>query len=184
MLDDRRAVRLSKYLSKYLRHTPHELGLELEPGGWVKVADLLAASATRGFMLTADELVHVVIHNPKQRFALNESGTHIRANQGHSVPVDLQLVPAQPPQVLFHGTAVDKVARIFAEGLKPMRRHHVHLAPDRQTAYAVGARHGPPVLLEVAAAAMWQAGHVFYCSANGVWLVDSVAPCYLQRALT
>ena len=178
-MDDRRAIRVSKYLSRHLRHQPERLGLELQPGGWVGVDDLLTACAQHAFALTEDELRAVVARSDKQRFAFDASGTRIRASQGHSVAVDLQLAPAVPPAVLFHGTGHRSVESILAGGLRPMGRHHVHLSPDRATAVAVGRRHGRPVVLEVAAARMAGDGHAFLVADNGVWLTDHVPPAYL-----
>lgn len=179
-LEDKRLVRLSKYLSKHLRHTPEALGLTLESGGWVPVEALLDACNRRNFRITRDELEEVVARNNKQRFSFDPTRTRIRANQGHSVEVDLQLEPVEPPAVLYHGTASQNVEAIRREGLKRMSRHHVHLSGDMSTALMVGARHGKPVVLDVDAAAMHRAGHEFYRSANGVWLVDHVPPEYLE----
>ncbi len=182
-MTEERLVKTSKFLSKHLRHQPERLGLALAPGGWVGVDDLLAACAKRDVRLTREELNEVVAHNNKQRFSLDETGTRIRANQGHSVEVDLQLEPAAPPDGLYHGTGHRAAEAIRREGLKKMSRHHVHLSPDIQTARAVGARHGRPVIFAVDAAKMRKAGYTFYCSANGVWLVDAVPPEYLRERL-
>ncbi len=119
--------------------------------------------------------------NDKNRFALDATGTLIRANQGHSVDIDLQLEPVEPPAVLYHGTGHGSADSIARQGLLRMSRHHVHLSPDPETARRVGARHGRPVIFTVDAAAMHQAGHLFYRSENGVWLVDHVPPEYLKR---
>ncbi|MDX1933075.1 MAG: RNA 2'-phosphotransferase [Capsulimonadales bacterium] len=173
-------VRTSKYLSKHLRHQPERIGLTLEPGGWVGVDDLLAACARNGFLLTREQLDEIVRENDKQRFAFDATGTKIRANQGHSVEVDLELSPAEPPEVLYHGTGAGSVEAIRREGLKKMRRHHVHLSADRETAERVGRRHGRPVVFRVDAAAMHAAGHVFYRSDNGVWLTEHVPPEFLS----
>lgn len=180
-LDERRLVRISKFLSKHLRHTPEHLGLTLAPGGWVAVDALLDAAARQRFAITRAELAEVVARNDKQRFAFDPTGAYIRANQGHSTPVDLQLEPRTPPAQLYHGTGRQTVAAILAEGLQKMGRHHVHLSPDSATARTVGARHGAPVVFVVDAAAMAADGIVFFCSVNGVWLVDAVPPRYLQR---
>ena len=180
-MDEPRLTRISKYLSKHLRHEPEALGLTLEPGGWVPVDSLLAACTARGFRLTRPELDEVVERNSKQRFSFDESGTRIRANQGHSVPVDLQLAPVAPPETLYHGTGHRTADQVEREGLQRMKRHHVHLSPDLPTARAVGARHGQPVLFEVDAGGMHRDGHLFYCSENGVWLVEQVPPRYLRR---
>ena len=180
-MDDKRRVTVSKYLSKHLRHDPAGLGLTLGPGGWVAVDDLLRASAEHGFALRREELQEVVEHSEKQRFAFDAAGTMIRANQGHSVDVDLELRPTTPPEELFHGTGAGSVEAILATGLERRSRHHVHLSPDAETARRVGMRHGRPVILTVASGAMARAGHEFFLSANGVWLVDSVPPEYLER---
>jgi putative RNA 2'-phosphotransferase len=180
-MDETRLVKISKYLSKHLRHQPERLGLTLAPGGWVSVEQLLRACARHQFSITHDELNEVVARNDKQRFSFDETGTLIRANQGHSVPVDLQLEPIAPPEMLYHGTGQRSVEAILREGLRKMNRHHVHLSPDMETALRVGRRHGIPVVFKVAAQRMHQAGSVFYCSANGVWLVDQVPPHYLER---
>ena len=178
---DRRIYVTSKYLSKYLRHRPEELGLALMPGGWVEVDALLAASAQRGFPISRDELEQVVTRNDKKRFAFDESGTLIRAQQGHSAPVDLELNPARPPELLYHGTPERNLVATGRDGLLKMRRHHVHLSTDEATARAVGARRGRPVVLAVHAEKMHHDGYVFYISGNSVWLVQQVPPRYLSR---
>jgi putative RNA 2'-phosphotransferase len=179
-MDEKRQVKVSKYLSKHLRHQPERLGLTLEPGGWVAVDELLSACARNQFPLTREELETVVRASDKQRFAFDETGERIRANQGHSVEVDLQLEPAEPPAQLYHGTAAQNRDAIRSRGLLKMSRHHVHLSPDVPTAVKVGARHGKPMVLIVDAAAMHAAGHEFYRSANGVWLVDAVPPEFIR----
>ncbi|KUH38706.1 MULTISPECIES: RNA 2'-phosphotransferase [Streptomyces] len=177
-MDARRTVKVSKYLSRHLRHEPERIGLVLDAHGWVPVDDLLHALARHGVPLSRAELEHVVASSDKQRFALD--GDRIRANQGHSVEVDLALPPAEPPAYLYHGTVAASLDAIRADGLRPMGRHHVHLSPDRETARRVGARRGRPVVLAVDAAAMHRDGHVFRVSANGVWLTDAVPPRYLR----
>src|SRR5262245_26801062 len=179
-MNEKRLVRISKFLSRHLRHAPEDLGLALHPGGWVAVADLLAGCAKAGLPLTRDELREVVVNNDKQRFSFDEAGERIRANQGHSTEVDLQLDPRTPPDVLYHGTATAALETILAEGLKRMARHHVHLSTAVPTAVKVGSRHGWPVVLAVDAAAMHRDGAVFYRSANGVWLVEEVPARYLR----
>jgi putative RNA 2'-phosphotransferase len=179
-VDAKRLVKVSRYLSRHLRHQPERLGLTLQPGGWVDVEELLSACAAHEFALSADELREVVARNDKQRYSFDESGTRIRANQGHTVEVDLGLEPADPPAALFHGTASRSVDAILRDGLEPRGRHHVHLSPDMETASRVGARHGRPVVLEVDATAMAADGHVFFVTANGVWLTDAVPPRYLR----
>jgi len=179
-MDQLRLVRISKYLSKHLRHQPERLGLELAPGGWIRVDALLSACARHQFPLSRAELEEVVARNDKQRFSFDPSGTRIRANQGHSVAVDLELEPQVPPDLLYHGTGHRVADTIAAHGIAKMSRHHVHLSADMETAIKVGARHGKPVVFAVDAAAMHRDGHLFYRSQNGVWLVDAVPPRYLR----
>ena len=172
---------MSKRLSYVLRHHPASVGLELDDAGWVEVDALLAALAAHGPSLTRADLEKVVATNDKQRFALDETGTHIRASQGHSVAVALGYAAEPPPAVLFHGTTERFLPSILAEGLRPGRRHAVHLSADVPTATVVGARRGRPVVLRVDAAGLAAAGAVFSRSANGVWLVDAVPPDFLSR---
>lgn len=176
----KRLTKISKYLSYHLRHNPEALGLTLDKGGWVGVAALLKAAADNGFAMTPLELETAVATNDKQRFSFDETGMRIRANQGHSTPIDLDLTPQCPPEVLYHGTGAQFVPAILNTGLKKMARHHVHLSAEPETAYKVGSRHGKPVIFQVNTAAMVQANFTFYCSANGVWLVDHVPPDYLE----
>jgi putative RNA 2'-phosphotransferase len=176
-----RLVRLSKYLAKHLRHAPHELGLTLQPGGWVPVDDLLSAARRHGFPISYDDLVECVETNDKQRYAFDVSGELIRANQGHSVEVDLQLEEWEPLETLFHGTVERFLPLILKDGLVRGSRHHVHLSRDVETATKVGARRGKPVVLKVDAGRMHRDGCKFLLSANGVWLTDSVPPNYLSR---
>ncbi|MGW8630242.1 RNA 2'-phosphotransferase [Streptomyces sp. NPDC055793] len=176
--DDRRTVKVSKYLSKHLRHQPERIGLTLDEAGWTEIDTLIAAAAAHGFRFTREELDHVVATNDKKRFAVE--GTRIRASQGHSVDVDLGLPAATPPPHLYHGTVAPHLDAIRTEGLRPMNRHDVHLSADRQTATRVGSRRGRPVVLSVDSAAMHRDGHVFHVSANGVWLTRTVPPQYLR----
>ncbi|MFI6587682.1 RNA 2'-phosphotransferase [Embleya sp. NPDC050493] len=174
-------VKISKYLSRHLRHQPERLGITLDEAGWVDVDVLLAACNARGMALTRAQLAQVVEENDKRRFAFSADGTRIRASQGHTVAVDLGLVETVPPAVLYHGTNPKSVAAILAEGLRPMDRHDVHLSADTETARRVGARRGRPVLFVVRAESMVAAGHVFRRSDNGVWLVPAVPPEFLER---
>jgi len=183
-MDNSRLVKISKYLSKHLRHQPEKIGITLYPGGWVPVNQLLAAGKKYQFPMSRDELDLVVASNDKQRFSFDSTGTLIRANQGHSVEVDLQLEALIPPDVLYHGTGHKAVESILQTGLCKMSRHHVHLSADIVTAINVGARHGKPIVFAVSSRAMYQAGYEFYCSDNNVWLVDNVPPEYLQNIKT
>jgi putative RNA 2'-phosphotransferase len=178
---DQRGAQVSRYLAKHLRHTPRELGLTLQPGGWVRVDDLLAATERNGFPLTRDELVECVETNDKRRFSFDETGERIRANQGHSVEVDLLLEQREPPETLYHGTVERFLPSILKHGLTRGQRHHVHLSKDVEMASQVGARRGRPIVLKVEAGRMWREGHTFLLSANGVWLTDAVPPGYLTR---
>lgn len=177
--DDRELSRLSRRMSKALRHAPHEFGLVLDAGGWTDVDDLVRAMARLGGHVTRALVEHVVTTSDKQRYTFDESGQRIRANQGHSIPVDLGLEPLTPPNVLFHGTIERFLPAIRRHGLLAMRRHHVHLSSDEETARHVGARRGDPVVLRVDAAAMVADGHAWYRSVNGVWLTDEVPARYL-----
>ncbi|MFF2849943.1 RNA 2'-phosphotransferase [Streptomyces sp. NPDC058001] len=177
-MDEKHTVKVSKYLSKHLRHRPERIGLTLDDGGWVEIDTLIAAARAHGFRITRAELEHVVAANDKQRFAIE--GDRIRASQGHTVEVDLGLLPATPPAYLYHGTVARSLPAIRAEGLRPMNRHDVHLSADRETATRVGARRGRPVVLSVDAGSMHTDGHEFRVSANGVWLTAAVPPAYLR----
>ncbi|OLT28964.1 RNA 2'-phosphotransferase [Actinomadura sp. CNU-125] len=177
-MDERRAVRISKYLARHLRHRPDRIGLVLDREGWADVDELLAAAERHGFPVTRAELEHVVASDGKGRYALH--GNRIRAVQGHSVPVELNLPVVPPPELLYHGTTGRSVAAIRREGLRPMGRHAVHLSPDRETALRVGARRGVPVVLVVRAGRMAADGHEFRVTSNGVWLTASVPPGYLR----
>lgn len=179
-MNSARLVKISKYLSKHLRHQPERLGLSLGAGGWVSVEELLTACAQHQFPISGEELAEVVATSDKKRFSFDPTGTLIRANQGHSVEVDLQLEPQVPPEILYHGTGDRAVDLILQSGLHKMSRHHVHLSQDVETARKVGARHGRPVVFAIDAATMHQAGYLFFCSENGVWLVDHIPSEYLM----
>jgi len=170
----------SKFLSLVLRHRPTMLGLIIQEGGWVPVAQLIEGMNSRGQHLTKEDLDFVVANNDKSRYSYDESGTLIRANQGHSVPVDLQLQAISPPTRLFHGTHEGAVSAILREGLRKMKRHHVHLSEAQSTASTVGKRRGHPVILEVDAKAMAERGYAFFRSDNGVWLTEEVPPEFFK----
>jgi putative RNA 2'-phosphotransferase len=179
-MEPKELLRISKFFSKHLRHAPERLGLHLAPGGWAEVDALLRAAARHGVTITRAELDEVVEKNDKQRFSFDESGTRIRANQGHTTEVDLELSPVVPPAVLYHGTPSQNVAAIRASGLLKMARHHVHLSADVETATRVGSRRGRAVVLTIDSGAMHAAGIVFYRSDNGVWLCDAVEPRFIR----
>lgn len=173
-------IRTSKFLSLILRHQPERVGLTLDSAGWIGVAELLEAVNRHGIALTLDQLRHVVATSDKERYAFNEDETRIRANQGHSVEVDLQYEPVTPPELLYHGTATRFLDAIRQEGLRRMQRHHVHLSDETIRTLEVATRHGKPVLLTIRAGDMHRAGKVFYRSDNGVWLVDHVPPQFIE----
>ncbi|HEX8550729.1 MAG TPA: RNA 2'-phosphotransferase [Abditibacteriaceae bacterium] len=175
-----RLVSASKFLSLILRHQPQIIGLSLDAHGWADVEDLLARANANGKRLSRAIIEEVVAKNEKKRFALSDDGQRIRANQGHSVQVDVELEAVTPPEILYHGTATRFLASIQAQGLMRGNRLHVHLSADEATAINVGKRHGKPVVLRVRAGAMHKLGRAFYLSANGVWLCAEVPPEFLE----
>jgi len=173
-------VQTSKFLSLILRHAPEKIGLALDAQGWADIGQLLAHSAQHGRHISREQLDDVVARDSKTRYAISDDGLRIRANQGHSLAaVDIDLPPATPPATLYHGTASRFIEAIRTGGLLPGSRNHVHLSSSRETAVAVGTRHGKPVVLTVAAAAMQAQGHVFYVSDNGVWLTQAVPQVFI-----
>lgn len=180
-MSDKQLVRLSKWISLRLRHDPAGIGLAVDSAGWAAVDDLIAASARHGVRFDRAALESVVDQNNKRRFEFDETGTRIRARQGHSIDVDLGYADAAPPDLLFHGTADRFLPEIRLSGLLPMARHDVHLSADLATARAVGARHGRPIVLTVDAAAMAAHGHTFRVTGNGVWLTATVPPRFLSE---
>jgi putative RNA 2'-phosphotransferase len=173
-------VKISKFLSYVLRHRPEAIGITLDDNGWVEVDRLLEAMKAAGKHVNRKVLDEVVRTNDKQRFAFSDDGTKIRASQGHSIQVDLDLTPVTPPDVLYHGTATRFLDSILSAGLQSRNRQYVHLSPDEQTALRVGQRHGKPAILRIDARAMHVDGHTFFFSANGVWLTARVPSKYLK----
>ncbi|MGE0130017.1 MAG: RNA 2'-phosphotransferase [Blastocatellales bacterium] len=174
-----RKVKISKFLSLVLRHQPEKIGLKLDESGWTSVEHLIEAARRHGIEFTLEELQHVVANNDKKRFSFSGDGLSIRANQGHSIEIELGYEPAEPPEVLYHGTAEKFLTSIKQQGLIKGKRHHVHLSADVETAVKVGQRHGKPTILRVKAGQMYQDSFVFYISANGVWLTERVPVQYL-----
>jgi putative RNA 2'-phosphotransferase len=164
---------VSRFLSRVLRHEPDSIGLALDPQGWARIEDVVECAAALGIVLTRDLVVRVAGMSESQLFACDGAG-RIRANHGHTVPVDLGIEPSRPPPILFHGTAVTSVDSIRAEGLVPGVRQYVHLSADAAAATSVGRRRGRPVLLQVSAGRMWSAGFKFVRSASAVWLTTAV----------
>lgn len=170
----------SKYLSLILRHKPEAIGITLDEHGWANVDELIAGMA-KTHACNRDILEEIVRTDEKQRYSFNEDKTLIRANQGHSIPVDVELEEAVPPEELWHGTGEKYVKSIDGQGLIPKGRLYVHLSKDRDTAVKVGGRHGKPVLYIVKAGDMSRDGCPFYLSKNGVWLTKKVPVKYLKK---
>lgn len=171
-------VKISKMLSYVLRHKPDAIGLTLDSEGWANLDELISKS--KKVKMTREDIFRVVKNSDKKRFLINKDGEHIRANQGHSIKVDLGLKEVLPPDFLYHGTATRFWDAIKSEGLKKMKRHHVHLSTDVETASKVGSRHGKLQILKIDCLAMVKEGHVFYRSENDVWLTNSVPPKFIE----
>ena len=170
----------SKFMSLILRHKPEAIGISLDEHGWANVDELIAGIAkTQDFNM--DILEEIVRDDEKQRYSFNEDKTLIRANQGHSISVDVELDVVEPPAELWHGTGEKYVASIDEQGLIPKSRLYVHLSKDKYTAVKVGKRHGNPVLYIVKAGEMYRDGYQFYLSKNGVWLTKQVPVKYLEK---
>lgn len=171
--------RKSKYLSFILRHQPDSIGLELSDEGWASIKELIGK--TRKYKLTRELINTVVETNDKKRFLISEDGERIKANQGHSIEVKLELEPVTPPAVLLHGTAERFLESILKEGLTKQKRHHVHMSETQKTAMSVGTRYGKPVLLKVDSKQMHKDGFEFFKTENEVWLVYKVPIKYLMK---
>ena len=171
---------ISQLLSFVLRHKPEAIGLDLDANGWADIDELVTKAVDAGHQLDQATLHRVVAQSDKKRFTLSEDGRRIRAAQGHSISIDLALEPSEPPILLYHGTAMQKLDAILVEGLKPGRRQQVHLSLDVIVASKVGERHGRPIVLVVDAARMHADGFQFFRAENGIWLTDTVPPRYLS----
>lgn len=174
-------TRTSRYLCRLLRHHPEAAGITLDAHGWADVEELIA-KVNPTHPLDRALLEEIVRTDNKQRYSFNADHSKIRANQGHSIPVDVELEEAEPPEILWHGTGEKYVASIEEKGLLPKSRLYVHLSGDRETARKVGARHGRPVIFRVLSGEMARAGYRFYRSVNGVWLIKAVPVQYLEIA--
>ncbi len=174
-------VPLSKFISKVLRHRPDKIGLTLDQHGWAMVDELIQCANRHNVKLTRTILDEIVATNDKQRFSYSQDGLSIRANQGHSIPIDLELDRVKPPDILYHGTAQRFWPSIQTQGLRRQRRLHVHLSPDPETALSVGKRHGEPIVLKIYSQQMHTDGFRFFLSANGVWLTEFVPPNYISE---
>ena len=173
--------RLSIFLSLVLRHKPEEGHVTLDEHGWANVEELLTGFRSTGRKIDRDILEEIVATDKKQRYSFSQDKKLIRANQGHSIPVDVELKQKEPPEFLYHGTAEAFLDAINAEGLKPMSRLYVHLSKDIETAIKVGKRHGKPVVLQIHSGEMHRDGQPFYLSENGVWLTKKVESRYFER---
>ena len=178
-MDEKITKGISKFLSFVLRHSPEIIGLSLDENGWANVDELLQKSSRDGKILTIEMLTHVVESNDKKRFAFNNDKTKIRASQGHSIEIELNLTAVTPPEQLYHGTVAKYLEDIKKQGLQKMSRQHVHLSKDKETAVKVGSRRGLAQILTVNAGEMHRAGFQFFLSDNGVWLTDSVPENYI-----
>ena len=173
---------ISRYLSLLLRHRPETAGICLDEHGWADVSELVRGIQQTKYPDFSPELLEEIVRtDEKGRYSYNDSHTLIRANQGHSVPVDVELQKTAPPEVLWHGTGEKYTASIEETGLIPKSRLYVHLSRDTETATAVGRRHGKPVIYQVESGLMSREGYDFFLSANGVWLTKAVPPRFLKR---
>ena len=176
-MNEKHKKTVSKFLSLILRHSPETISLQLDQHGWADVDELISKSTV---LFTSEELEEVVETNDKQRFAFNADHSKIRASQGHSIDIDLDLPPQQPPEFLFHGTVAKFLQGIRKDGLQKMSRQHLHLSHDRHTAEKVASRRGISVILNIRSGQMHRDGMLFYLSDNGVWLTDHVPPQYID----
>ena len=172
---------LSRFLCLVLRHKPEEIGLKLDKNGWADVDDLIERVTFSGRKISLDMLKEIVATDDKNRYSFSDDKKKIRANQGHSIPVDVQLKSVTPPDKLYHGTATRFLDSIKMNGIKSMKRLYVHLSSDIDTAIAVGARHGVPVVLEINAKDMKNSGIEFFISENGVYLTNDIDYKYISR---
>ena len=172
---------LSKFIAKILRHEPEIIGITLDSHGWAKVSDLIDGISNI-HPIDIEILREIVSNDRKGRYSFSDDGKYIRANQGHSVNVDVGLEEQEPPEILYHGTSQDTAQIIKAEGLKPMTRLYVHLSNDYDTAMKTGRRKGKPFVFTVRAGKMFMDGHKFFVSENGVWQVKFVPPQYLENS--
>lgn len=171
-------IELGKFISLILRHKPETIGIKIDTNGWVNVNDLINGIKRKGFKIDFQILSNLVENNDKQRFTFNEDKTKIRANQGHSLHVELNLEELTPPVILYHGTSKRFLDKILQEGLTKQGRNHVHLSVDEKTALEVGKRYGIPVLLKIDSKRMSEDGIRFFKSKNNVWLTEYVSTRY------
>ena len=180
-MNEQQKKKTSKFLSYVLRHHPELIGLNLDENGWTNVDELITKSTNNSQGFTFEELDEIVQTNDKKRFIFNEDKTKIRANQGHSIDINLALIPQQPPEFLYHGTAQNNIGSILEKGIEKRSRQHVHLSQDKETATKVGMRHGAPIILTINTEKMFEDGIEFYLSDNDVWLTDFVDSKYISN---
>jgi len=174
---------LSKTLSYILRHHPEAFDIKMDSHGWADVDELISQMRKRGRIINREILDRIVRENDKKRYSYNENKTKIRANQGHSIPVDLDLLPVAPPDILYHGTAEASLDSIRKNGIMKMSRNHVHLSIDTETAFEVGSRHGKPVILTIDTKKMYNDGIDFYLSENNRWLCEYIPFKYVYEII-
>jgi len=180
-MNEQQNKQISKFLSYVLRHHPELINLNLDENGWANVDELITKSTNDSQCFTFEELDEIVQTNDKKRFIFNEDKTRIRANQGHSIDINLALIPQQPPEFLYHGTAQSNIESILEKGIEKRNRQHVHLSHDKETATKVGMRHGKPIILVINTKTMYEDGIEFYLSENDVWLTNFVDAKYILR---
>lgn len=180
MKQSKNDINLGRCISFILRHRPEDFNIKLDSHGWADVNELISNMNIKGHKIDRQTLDRIVRENNKQRYTYNQDGTKIRANQGHSIKVDVELSETVPPQKLYHGTAKATLDAIREKGIMKMTRNHVHLSSDIETAFTVGKRHGNPVVLVIDTAKMYADGIKFYISENKVWLCDYVAFDYVM----
>ncbi len=172
-------VKLGRFISLVLRHSPETIGIKLDKNGWANVEELLNLMNKNGKKIGINTLNEIVETNNKKRYEFSDDFKKIRACQGHSISVDLELEQAVPPEFLYHGTAVKNIESIKVTGIKKVDRQYVHLSADYDTAYNVGKRHGKPYIIKVLSGKMDKDGKKFYISKNKVWLSENISPEYL-----
>ncbi len=180
MISESRRTHISKFLSLVLRHQPEKMDLNLQAGGWANLDDVITGFKQHGYNMDRSLILTVVQEGPKDRFEISPDGKRVRARYGHSVKVNLDYNPQEPPDVLYHGTARRFVENIRREGLQTRGRNYVHLSSSPGAAREVGSRHGAGVILEIDSAGMSEAGYAFYPASDQVWLVECVPPRFLS----
>ncbi|MBK1812235.1 RNA 2'-phosphotransferase [Clostridium sp. YIM B02505] len=180
MKENRKDLELGKFISLILRHSPETIGITLDEHGWAKVEELIEGINRVGKTIDFETLERIVKENNKQRYSFSDDRTKVRANQGHSIEVDVELEESIPPKYLYHGTSTRFIDSIMSVGIQKQSRKYVHLSMDLDTALSVGKRHGKPVVLKIDSIRMFDDGHKFYLSKNGVWLTDYVSVKYIS----